>query len=86
MVDLGPLVRFSFEVAKYWETIVERLKSAGWQVRWIEAKQDGESGWTATAVRGGARHSSHANDITLAFQELEASCGTIRRPPGKTGL
>jgi hypothetical protein len=61
-------------MAKYWETIVEKLKSAGWEVRWTEATQEGESGWTATAVRGKERHSSHANDITLAFQELEANC------------
>lgn len=60
-------------MAKYWETIVENLKSAGWEVRWIEAMHDGEPGWTATATRGKERHSSHANDLTLAFQELEAN-------------
>lgn len=66
-------------MAKYWETIVEKLKSSGWEIRWIEAIQDGESGWTATAVRGKERHSTQANDITLALQELEATCGTDTR-------
>jgi len=70
-------------VAKYWETIVEKLKSDGWQVRWTEAMHDGASGWTATAVRGKERHSTHANDITLAFQELEASCNPLPKCPGE---
>lgn len=61
-------------VAKYWESIAEKLKSDGWEVRWVEAMHDAEPGWTATAIRGKDRHSTHANDITLAFQELEASC------------
>jgi len=61
-------------VAKYWETIVKKLQAAGWEVRWIEAMHDAEAGWTATAIRGKKRYSTHANDITLAFQELEASC------------
>ncbi len=68
-------------MAKYWETIVEKLKSDGWQIRWVEAVQDGESGWTATAIRGKERHSTHANDITLAFQELEANCAAAPKPP-----
>ena len=67
-------------MAKYWETIVEKLKSAGWKVRWTEAMHDGESGWTATAIRGKERRSTHANDITLAFQELEASCNQQEKP------
>jgi len=67
-------LRLDGAVAKYWETIVEKLKSAGWEVRWIEAMHDGEPGWTVTATRGKERHSSHANDLTLAFQELEANC------------
>ncbi len=70
-------------MAKYWETIFEKLKSEGWEVRWIEAMHDGVSGWTATAIRGRERHSTHANDITLAFQELEASCSrsvALREP------
>lgn len=66
---------------KYWEIIVEKLKSAGWKVRHTEAMHDGESGWTATAVRGKERYSTHANDITLAFQELEASCEQTPPPP-----
>lgn len=74
--ELLPSLSFRLHggVAKYWETIVEKLKFAGWEVRWVEAMHDGESGWTATAVRGKERNSTHANDITLAFQELEASC------------
>jgi hypothetical protein len=66
-------------VAKHWETIVEKLKADGWEVRWVEAMHDAESGWTATAIRGKERHSNHANDITLAFQELEASCSPLSR-------
>ena len=60
-------------VKKHWETILDKLKSQGWQVRWVEAKHGGESGWTVTATLGKQRHSTHANDISLAFQELEAS-------------
>lgn len=67
-------------MAKYWETIVEKLRLEGWQVRWVEAMHDRESGWTVTATRGKERHSTHANDITLAIQELDASC----LPPQKT--
>ncbi len=67
-------------VAKYWESIVEKLKSAGWEVRWTEAMHDGESVWTAIAVRGKERYSTHANDITLAFQELEAGCAPQKKP------
>jgi hypothetical protein len=81
--QLHPLDEFRFnrKVAKYWETIVEKLKSDGWQIRWVEAVQDGESGWTATAIRGRERHSTHANDITLAFQELEANCAPAPKQP-----
>ena len=61
-------------MAKYWETIIKKLKAEGWEVRWVEAMHDGEPGWTATAIQGKEQRSTHANDITLAFQELEASC------------
>lgn len=61
-------------MAKYWESLVEKLKSDGWEVRWTEAMHDRENGWTATAIRGKERHSTHAKDITLAFQELEEIC------------
>lgn len=61
-------------VAPYWQTIVAKLRSAGWEVRWTEAMHDAEPGWTAIATREKERHSTHANDLTLAFQELEASC------------
>lgn len=63
-------------VVKYCEIIVEKLKADGWQVRWTEAMHDGAVGWTATAIRGKDRHSTHANDVTLAIQELEANCTT----------
>lgn len=61
--------------------IFERLKADGWQVRWIEAMHDGEAGWTTIATKGKERHSSHANDLTLAFQELEANCAIVSKPP-----
>lgn len=80
-VALAEKIQVNRRVAKYWETIIEKWKSAGWEVRWIEAMHDGEAGWTATATRGRERHSSHANDLTLAFQELEANCGTIPKSP-----
>ncbi len=59
---------------KYWETIEEKLRSHGWNVRYVEAMHDGETGWTATATQGKKRHSTHANDLILAFQELEQAC------------
>ena len=59
---------------KYWEKVAEKLKTAGWQIRWVEAMQDHESGWTVSAIKGDLRHSIHANDLTLAFQELEVFC------------
>jgi len=61
-------------MAKLWETISETLTAAGWTVRYVEAMHDGAPGWTAIAVKGDKRHSTHANDITLAFQELEQAC------------
>ncbi|HEY5748586.1 MAG TPA: hypothetical protein VIU12_21095 [Chryseolinea sp.] len=72
--------RFNSGVAKHWETILEKLKIDGWNIRWIEATQEGEVGWTAIALRGTERHSTHANDITLAFQELEACCQQTQKP------
>lgn len=74
-------IQVNWEVAKYWETILEKLKDEGWNVRWVEATQGGESGWTAIATRGKERHSTHANDITLAFQELEATCHSVPKHP-----
>ena len=68
------LIGIIFSMAKYWEIISEKLKSEGWNVRWVEAMNNGEPGWTATATKGTERHSTHANDIMLAFQELEESC------------
>lgn len=68
-------------MAKFGENIVEKMKSAGWEVRWIAAMHGGEPGWTATALRGKERHSSHANDLNLAFQELEANCGMAPKSP-----
>ena len=59
----------------YWEKTVEKLKADGWQVRWVEAMHDQEPGWTVTITRGTERHSIHANDLTLAFQELEEILG-----------
>ena len=46
----------------------------GWSVRHMEAMHDGEAGWTAIAMRDGVRHPIHANDITLAVQELTELC------------
>jgi len=74
-------LRLDGALAKHWESIVEKLKAAGWEVRWIEAMHDGEAGWTATAIRGKERRSSHANDLTLAFQELEANCAPAPKSP-----
>ena len=71
-------------MAKYWETIAKKLKADGWDVGWVEATYDGEPGWTAIAIRGKERHSIHANDITLALQELEASCSPLERPEQAT--
>jgi len=59
---------------KSWERISENLRMDGWTVRHTEAMHDAEVGWTAIATRGGVRHSTHANDITLAFQELQEVC------------
>lgn len=59
---------------KYWEKVAERLADLGWQVRWVEAMHDGEPGWTVTACKGDQRHCIHANQLTLAFQELEEIC------------
>lgn len=78
-------IRVNGTVVKYWESIEEKLKASGWEVRWTEAMHDGEIGWTATAVRGKERHSSHANDVTLAFQELESSCSQYPCPPALRG-
>lgn len=59
---------------KYWEQISQRLTARGWNVRYVEAMHDGEAVWTAIAVKEATRHSTHANDLGLAFQELEELC------------
>ena len=59
---------------KQWERVYKNLKKDGWTVRHVEAMHDAETIWTAIATRGDVRHSTHANDITLAFQELEECC------------
>jgi len=61
-----------FVVEKHWESILKKLQQDGWTVRQVEAMHDGEPGWSATATKGKERHSIHSNDLTLAFQELEA--------------
>lgn len=48
-------------------------------MRHVEAMHDGEAVWTAIAVREGIRHSTHANVLALAFQELEELCAQKSR-------
>jgi hypothetical protein len=59
---------------KYWEMIADKLHSQGWSWGMIQARQDGVPIWIVNASKDGQRHIVRAEEITVAFLELERSC------------
>ena len=59
---------------KYWEWIADKLQSEGWTLGWVQAVQNGIQVWIVDASKDGVRHISKADEITVAFLELERSC------------
>jgi hypothetical protein len=58
---------------KYWETIANRLKKAGWSLGWVSAvDSEGRTIWIVNAHRGdGKRFVVRAEEILTAFLEAE---------------
>jgi hypothetical protein len=54
---------------KYWETIANRLKKAGWSLGWVSAiDSEGRTIWIVDAHRGdGRRFIVRADEILSAF-------------------
>ncbi len=60
--------------------IADGLRRAGWSVGWFKFMnaQDGTCLWSADATRGdGHRLVVQAEDLTIAFLELESECRGI---------
>jgi hypothetical protein len=66
---------------KYWETIAENLKKAGWNCGCISSTDhDGRQFWIVAAEHEDAgRFIVHADEVLTAFWELQAA---IRRELG----
>jgi len=58
---------------KYWETIADNLKKAGWSYGYVSAlDRDGRTIWIADAHRGdGKRFVVRSDELLAAFVELE---------------
>jgi hypothetical protein len=57
---------------KYWETIADNLKKAGWNLGYISAVDtEGRTIWIADAHGYGKRFIVRADEILSAFLELE---------------
>jgi hypothetical protein len=58
---------------RYWETIADDLKKAGWSLGWVATvDREGRTIFVADAHRGdGQRFVVHADDKFTAFLELE---------------
>jgi hypothetical protein len=59
---------------KYWETIADSLKKAGWSLGWVSAiDPEGRTIWIADAYRDdGKRFVVHADEKLTALLELES--------------
>jgi len=58
---------------KYWETVADNLKKAGWSLGWVSALDlEGRTIWIVDAHRGdGKRFVVRADQKLTAFLELE---------------
>jgi hypothetical protein len=65
---------------RYWETIADNLSKAGWSYGYVSALDlEGRTIWIADAHRGdGRRFIVHADEIMIAFLELEAAIRACR--------
>ena len=59
---------------KYWESIWDKLHAKRWSPGVVRAMQDGVLVWIVDASNDGERHNVQAEEITVAFLELETSC------------
>lgn len=57
---------------KYWESIRDKLKALGWEVKWV---QEGST-FVAQASKKELKHLARAEELTVAFLELQKSCET----------
>ena len=53
--------------------IADKLHARGWSWGMVQAIQEGAPIWIVDAERGGERHIVRAEEITVAFLELERS-------------
>ena len=59
-------------VLKYWETIADNLKKAGFSVGWVSALDlEGRTIWIVDAHRDGRRFIVRADEKLTAFVELQ---------------
>ena len=65
-----------------WEIIADKLSKAGWSLGWVSAMDSKERTiWIVDAHRDdGKRFVVRADDILMAFVELEAAIGACRTP------
>lgn len=62
---------------KYWEMFSDGLRRKGWSVGWFKftSTVDGRQMWSADAANSdGRRLVVQAENLTVAFLELEAQC------------
>jgi hypothetical protein len=57
---------------KYWEVIADNLHDAGWSLGWVSAFDlEGRTIWIVNAHRDGQRFIVRADEMLIAFMELE---------------
>jgi hypothetical protein len=66
---------------KYWETIADNLKKAGWNLGYVSAiASNGRTIWIVDAHRDdGKRYVVHADELLTPFVELEATIRAVSR-------
>jgi hypothetical protein len=53
---------------KYWETVADNLKKAGWNLGWVSAlDREGNTIWIVDAHREGKRFIVRADEMLTAF-------------------
>ena len=64
----------ALKIEKYWETIADNLKKAGWSLGWVSALDcEGRTIWIVDAHRDGKRFIVRADEKLTAFVELESA-------------
>jgi hypothetical protein len=65
---------------RYWELIADGLQRDGWSLGWFSftSTEDDRSMWSTDATKGdGRRIVVQAEDLTVAFLELETQCRRV---------